>query len=85
MDLSNTNGDRLYESMNDHTLNDGLLEFPMMVWPYYNRNPSKDLCFNDLRLASADNSPPTLRHRRSCRCIIRRSKLSYNETSMGFE
>ena len=48
--LATTNGDRLYESMNDHALSDGALEFPMVGWPYYVRNPNKTLAFNDLKL-----------------------------------
>jgi len=57
MDLSNTNGDRLYESLNDPSLSEGPLEFPMMGWPFYVRNPSKDLCFNDLRVKAVADYP----------------------------
>lgn len=46
--MGSVNGDRLYESMNDHALAEGPLEFPMMGWPYYVRNPTRDLAFNDL-------------------------------------
>ncbi|EFX67030.1 hypothetical protein DAPPUDRAFT_115788 [Daphnia pulex] len=46
--IGSVNGDRLYESMNDHALAEGPLEFPMMGWPYYVRNPTRDLAFNDL-------------------------------------
>ena len=48
--LETTNGDRLYESMNDHALNQGTLDFPMVGWPYYVRNPNKTLAFNDLKV-----------------------------------
>jgi hypothetical protein len=34
--------------MNHHALNSGHLEFPMMGWPYYVRNSTGDLAFNDL-------------------------------------
>jgi hypothetical protein len=46
--IGSINGDRLYESMNHHALNSGRLEFPMMGWPYYVRNSTGDLAFNDL-------------------------------------
>lgn len=49
--LATLHGYRLYESMNDHALSDGPLEFPMVGWPYYVRNPNKDLAFNDLKIA----------------------------------
>jgi hypothetical protein len=48
--LATTNGDRLYESMNDHALSDGALDFPMVGWPYYIRNPNKTHAFNDLKI-----------------------------------
>ncbi len=57
MDLSNTNIDRLYESMNDHALTDGTLEFPMMGWPCCVRNPSRDLTFNDLAIPKVEIIP----------------------------
>ncbi len=31
----------LYESMNDHALSNGPLEFSMMGWPYFVRNPTR--------------------------------------------
>jgi hypothetical protein len=46
--IGSINADRLYESMNHHALNSGRLEFPMMGWPYYVRNSTGDLAFNDL-------------------------------------
>ncbi len=58
MDLSNTNIDRLYESMNDHALTDGPLEFLMMGWPCCVRNSSRDLTFNDLAIPKVENYPP---------------------------
>jgi hypothetical protein len=42
------NGEGWYESMNHHALSSGPLEFPMMGWPYYVRNSTKDIAFNDL-------------------------------------
>ena len=36
--------------MNENALSDGALEFPMVGWPYYVRNPNKTLAFNDLKL-----------------------------------
>jgi hypothetical protein len=57
VDGTNSNGDRLYESMQDHALTEGPLTFPMMGWPYYIRNPKRELCFNDLLLGKdADES-----------------------------
>ena len=50
--FTQTQGDRLYESMNDHALSSGSLEFPMVGWPYFLRNPYRELCFNDLKVAA---------------------------------
>lgn len=47
IDGTNSNGDRLYESMQDHILSDGPITFPMMGWPCYVQNLKKK-CFNDL-------------------------------------
>jgi hypothetical protein len=47
-EIGSINGDRRYESMNYHALSSGPLEFPMMGWPYYVRNFTRDLAFNDL-------------------------------------
>jgi hypothetical protein len=33
--------------MNYHALGHGLISFPMMGWPYYVRNPNRNLTFND--------------------------------------
>jgi hypothetical protein len=43
--------------MNDHALIDGPLDFPMMGWPYYVRNPAKTISFiNDLNVEADDAS-----------------------------
>lgn len=62
--IGSVNGDRLYESMNDFefALSSGPLEFPMVGWPYYVTNPTRELSFyyyyfltreNDLLLPKA--------------------------------
>ncbi len=43
-------GDRLYESMHDHALSGGPLEFPMMGWPHWVANTNNGLQFNTLTI-----------------------------------
>jgi hypothetical protein len=43
IDVTNSNGDRLYEYMQDHVLSDGPITFPMMGWPCYVQNLKKNV------------------------------------------